>query len=306
MATGLTSAPRPQPEATDHPVLLSVIVLAWNNLELTRRCVDSVRRNTDTDYELIIVDNGSSPEAARYARDAADYAVLNSSNRGFAIGMNQGLATARGTFTAFCNNDVVLPDRWASQLVQTARSTPRAALVVPAVTAASNPLTVRESPVDRIDVLDPFSAPPPAVVYLLERELMLRLGGWDETYPIASGEDVDLCFTIWVNDLDIAFDQRVLVEHVSHATAIHLSDWQQVWASNRRQFLDKWMGDALPAQLDTCDPERFLRNRATARSAAGWMDQYFRIRDRGRERRENPPTHRSAALIRALRRYLRK
>ena len=68
----------------DDSLDLSVVVLAWDNLDLTRAFVDSVRRNTDVGYELIIVDNGSQSEAAAYARDAADHAILNDENRGFA------------------------------------------------------------------------------------------------------------------------------------------------------------------------------------------------------------------------------
>src|ERR1700682_1633164 len=122
---------------------LSVVVLAWDNLHHTRAFVESIRTNTDVSYELIVVDNGSQPEAADYARTRADRAVLNPDNRGFAPGMNQGLACAEGEYIAFCNNDSLVPPFWASRLVETARAHPRAAIVVPAITAASNPVTVR-------------------------------------------------------------------------------------------------------------------------------------------------------------------
>jgi GT2 family glycosyltransferase len=266
------------------PPDLSVVVLAWDNLHHTRAFVESVRANTDISYELIVVDNGSQPEAAEYAQAVADRAVLNSENRGFAPGMNQGLASSRGEYVAFCNNDCVLPPAWASRLVATARAHPRAGIVVPAITAASNPLTVRAEPGTDIAVLDSFSAPPAAVVYVMRRETMSALGGWEEEYEIASGEDVDLCFKVWVNDLDVVFDERVLVAHVGHATAARLDDWPQLWAVNRRRFLAKWMGRADPPRLTSCEPDRFVRNRATARSVAGWMDKYFTIRDRRLER----------------------
>jgi GT2 family glycosyltransferase len=281
-------------------IALSVIVVAWNNLDLTRGFVDSARRNTDVSYELIAVDNGSARDAAEYAREAADHAILNRENHGFAKGMNQGLAIARGEYVAFCNNDTVLPEAWASRLLETARANPRAAIVVPAITVASNPATVRTEPGDEIEAIDPFSAPPAAVVYVMRRQLMRDIGGWEEEYEIASGEDVDLCFKVWANDLDVFFDSRVLVDHVGHATAELLDDWESLWMRNRRHFLDKWMGTQDPPRLATCDPERFARNRATARAAASWMDKYFTIRDRRLGQSRTTSTSRAGRLARVI------
>lgn len=291
---------------------LSVVVLAWDNLHHTRAFVESVRQNTDVPYELIIVDNGSEDDAVEYARSTADRPILNPENRGFAPGMNQGLTAATGEFVAFCNNDTVVPPAWASRLLETARSHPRAALVVPAITASSNPVTIRSEPGEAIEVLEPFSAPPAAVVYLMRRDLVLELGCWDEDYEVASGEDVDLCFKAWVNDLDIVYDQRVLVEHAGHATASKLEGSQQRWIRNRRHFLAKWIGDRDPPRLESCDPQRFDRNRATARAVARWMEKYFTIRDRRLEQelraaelRSGSRGKRLRAAARSLRRRLR-
>ena len=289
---------------------LSVVVLAWDNLHHTRAFVESVRQHTDVPYELVIVDNGSAREAAEYAESVADRSRLNPENRGFAAGMNQGLAISLGEFVAFCNNDTVLPAAWASRLLETARAHPRAGIVVPAITVASNPVTVRAEPGEAVEVLEPFSAPPAAVVYLMRRELVLELAGWDEEFEVASGEDVDLGFKVWVNDLDIVFDQRVLVEHVGHATASRLEGSQQRWIRNRRHFLAKWIGSVDPPRLTSCDPERFERNRATARSVARWMEKYFTIRDRRLEQElaaaAGAPRFRGLrAMSRSLRRRLR-
>ena len=279
-------APAPPPTFPVAPVEpeLSVVVPAWDNLTFTQLFVDSVRRNTDVPYELIVVDNGSEWEAANYARAAADQVVLNETNLGFARGMNQGLALARGRYVAFCNNDAVLPPDWASPLLESARRHPNAAVVVPAVTAARNPVNVRSVPGTDVAVLPPFSAPPAAIVYVMPTDVVCRLGAWGEEYEIASGEDVDLCFKAWVNDLDVVYDERVLVQHVGKGSASRLDDWQALWAKNRQRFLDKWMGDGVAPRLDSCDPERFARNRETARAVAEWMDRYFAMRDREDQR----------------------
>jgi glycosyltransferase involved in cell wall biosynthesis/GT2 family glycosyltransferase len=279
VVAGTTAAPPPRRPAAPAEPDLTVVVLAWDNLVLTQRFVESVRRHTDVPYELVVVDNGSAWEAANYAALAADRAVLNDTNRGFSPGMNQGLEAARGEWVAFCNNDTVVPPGWATTLLETARSHPDAGIVVPAITAANNPVNVRTEPGTTVEVLDAFSAPPAAVVYLARADVMRALGGWGEEYEIASAEDVDLAFKVWVNDLDIVFDSRVLVEHVSKGTASRLDDWEALWAANRRRFLDKWVGAAEVPRLPGCDPQRHARNRGTARGVAQWMDRYFTLRD---------------------------
>ena len=109
--------------------------------------------------------------------------------------------------------------------------------------------------------------------------LIRALGGWSERYAVASGEDLDLAFSVWVNDLDIVFDSRVLVDHVGKVTASGLDDWRGLWLRNRQLFLDVWGGRGEVPQLDTCDPERFARNRETARGVVGWMSRFFNERD---------------------------
>jgi GT2 family glycosyltransferase len=285
MPSGTVSAPPPRPDPAPDPEL-SVVVLAWDNLEYTQAFVESVRRNTDVPYELVIVDNGSAPEAADYAEAAADVAVLNERNRGFSPGMNQGLAASKGAYVAFCNNDTVMPPAWASMLLATARDHRGAGIVVPAITGGvNNPATIREVPGTAVEALAPFSAPPPAVVFLMPTEVVRGVGGWGEEYLVASGEDVDIAFKVWVNDLDIVFDERVLVEHVGKVSSSKLEDWEARWAENRRVFLEKWTGDGEVPRLDSCDEATFARNRATAGSVAGWMTRYFAARDRERAAR---------------------
>ena len=196
--------------------------------------------------------------------------------------MNQGLAVATGRHVAFCNNDTVMPPGWASPLVETADAHPNAGIVVPALTAAGTDQTVRSEPGEAIIVIPPFSGPPPAVIFVMPRPVVEAIGGWGEEYLVASGEDVDIGFKVWVNGLDIVFDERVLVDHVGKVSASKLDDWQARWAENRQIFLDKWAGDGEVPRIDSCDEQTFARNRAIAASVAEWMGKYFRARDKAR------------------------
>jgi GT2 family glycosyltransferase len=249
-------------------------------LHLTQACMQSLRENTDVPYEIVLVDNGSAPEAAAYVKQAGDQVVLNEQNLGFAKGMNQGLALARGEYVAFLNNDTVLPPGWASRLLEVAHE--EVGIVVPALTAAGNERTVRQQPGDAVETLRPFEAPPSAVLYVMRTDVVRQLEGWGEEYEVASAEEIDLCFKVWVNGLNIVYHQGVLVDHVGKGTvSAKLGDWSGRWAENRRQLFTKWTArDVAVPRLDTCPPEEFERNLEIARSVAGWMAQYFRARDR--------------------------
>lgn len=260
---------------------LTVVVLTWDGLEESRRCILSVRENTDVPYELVIVDNGSRSDAAAFAHQAADRAILNPTNRGFAPGMNQGLAAATGEFIAFCNNDTQLPIGWASTLLEDFEEHPQAGIVIPAVTAAGNPRTVRSAPGTEVEVLLPFGEFPSGVIYVMRREVAQQVGGWNERYPVASAEDLDLCFTVWANDLSVVFDQRILVRHTSQATvSTKLDDHRELYRSNLELFLDRWASAAsdIP-RLEGCDPDRFEANLARAATAVHWIRRLLETRD---------------------------
>jgi|GEM_PF-2728620 len=264
------------------PPVISLVVLAWNQLPLTTRCVDSLRRGTDVPYELVVVDNGSEPEAAVFARAVADIAVLNETNLGFAAGMNRGLAVCRGEYVAFINNDTEFPAGWASLLLDTFAAHPGAGLVLPAVTAAGNPFAVRETPGTAQVVVPRFRVLPSGVVYVMPRSTAVALGGWSEEFAVASREDLDLLFKVWVNDLNVVLDERVLVDHESSATVrTQLPDRRQRWEANWDVFVAKWTADnAAVPRLPSCSPEAFAGGLERARIAATWMERWYDARFR--------------------------
>ena len=258
---------------------LSLVVLAWNKLELTRRCVDSIRSGTHGEYELILVDNGSTDGGAEYATEAADKAVINPENLGFAAGNNSGLVVATGTYVAFINNDTVLPPRWDVSLTEILDTEPQAGMVLPAVTAAGNPVTVRTEPGETVEALLPFGEFPSGVVVVLRRSQIEALGGWNEGYERASGEDLDLAFTVWAHGLDVVLDSRVLVEHASQASMKDVPALTELYRKNLERFLDRWDTGPDGPLLDTIGHEDYLRNLERARTAVAWIRRLLMARD---------------------------
>jgi GT2 family glycosyltransferase len=265
--------------------LLSLIVLSWNNLDLTTSCVDSLRRNSDVHHELIIVDNGSTDGSREFARDVSDLAVTNAENLGFAAGMNSGLRVASGRYVAFINNDTTFPPAWASQVLETFEGHTDGGIVAPAVTAAGNPVTVRETPGHGRIVLTPFGELPSGVVYVMPTELIKGLGGWNEDYKTASAEDLDLAFTVWAHGYSIVVDERVLIEHESQASVSKLPDRKALYRENLEQFLDRWESIPLGSTplVGSIDPETFTANQERALTAVIWIRRMLEAREEARE-----------------------
>jgi hypothetical protein len=92
---------------------LSVIVVNWNTRELLRACLASVQKHTaGLDYELIVVDNGSSDGSPAMVRAEFPEAVRieNPDNRGFAVANNQGIRAAQGQAVLLLNSDTELTE----------------------------------------------------------------------------------------------------------------------------------------------------------------------------------------------------
>jgi len=96
--------------------LTSIIILTYNQLQYTKKCIESIFQNTRKPFELIVVDNGSTDGTVEYleseVRDRNRTVVIkiikNSENKGFAGGNNQGIAAATGDYILLMNNDVVV------------------------------------------------------------------------------------------------------------------------------------------------------------------------------------------------------
>jgi glycosyltransferase involved in cell wall biosynthesis len=98
---------------------LSFIVLNLNGGPLLREALQSIERQTFTDYEVLVVDNGSydrSWDLQCLARPGW-YLLRLETNRGFSEGNNIAFARATGAVIALINNDVILDPDWAARIM---------------------------------------------------------------------------------------------------------------------------------------------------------------------------------------------
>ncbi len=100
-------------------MLISIIVPVYNSATCLKRCIDSVVAQTYTDWELILVDDGSTDDSANICDDYAkrDSRILawHLANGGVGRARNFGLSQAHGDWITYCDSDdEMLPESLAT------------------------------------------------------------------------------------------------------------------------------------------------------------------------------------------------
>lgn len=156
-----------------------------------------------TDFEVIVVDDGGGIPAAiiEQARATINVRVVTQEHRGPATARNRGVAAATGACIAFTDDDCTVDRGWLRALERALEARPDA--FVGGVTVVSGGGSVYDVASQNVlDFLYEYfeSIPAPTTLRFFatnnvacRRDLLLSLGGFDETFPRAAAEDRDLC-----------------------------------------------------------------------------------------------------------------
>jgi hypothetical protein len=134
MAIGITTSAKTltastknhEETATDLP-RVSIIMLNWNSIDDTRECLESLKKITYPNYDVIVVDNGSEGDDAKllsYEYGNQTMIISNAENLGFPEGNNVGIRQALKKGSDFClllNNDTTVDPEFLTELVSAAR-----------------------------------------------------------------------------------------------------------------------------------------------------------------------------------------
>lgn len=147
--------------------LVSIITVNFNQTEVTGEFLDSVRRLTYPNCEVIVVDNGSSDSPGpAFQRQHPEVRYIESGeNLGFSGGNNLGIRAARGDYFLFVNNDTELTEDLVDRLVGRMRSDSGIGMVCPLIRyfdrsdiiqyagyTKMNPVTARNATVGQYEV----------------------------------------------------------------------------------------------------------------------------------------------------------
>lgn len=223
---------------------VSVIIPTFNRSGYLRQAVASVLAQTYSDFEIIVVDDGSTDDtAATVARfDDLRIVYLHQDNAGRSVARNFGMARARGEFIAFLDDDdLFLPHKLAVQAAFL-EAQPDVGLVgafTQLVGSDGTPLALRETwqMESRLTLLDCLYACPLATCsVLLRRSWLTALDHWFDP-AMDRAEDKDFWVRLLLAGCEMRWTQDVVSAYRQHANSSQ-QDQEGYYVGNLR-LLDK-------------------------------------------------------------------
>lgn len=248
---------RSRPAPVPQHGLTSIIIATHNQFSLTKACIDSIRLLTDEPYELIFVDNASTDGTVEYLRSLDATVIENNTNRGFPAAVNQGIEAARGGNILLLNNDTIVTTGWLRRMLDVLHSDERIGLVGPVSNNVSGEQRV-EVGYDHLSELDGWAwdwgrehgyelLETDRLVgfcLLFKREVVTRIGTFDERFGIGCFEDDDFCRRANAAGFKSVIAGGAFVHHVGSATFRASGvDFVAVMRENRQRYEQKWNGN---------------------------------------------------------------
>lgn len=108
-------------DGKDRRPLISVVIPNWNGKKHLPLCLDSLKKQTYTHFETIVVDNGSEDGSVSFLE--SNYSgfvkiVQLDKNYGFDRGTNEGIKVSKGEYIATLNNDTEVHEDWLKELIK--------------------------------------------------------------------------------------------------------------------------------------------------------------------------------------------
>ncbi len=225
--------------------LISIVVICWNSAAYLSKCLDSLRTQALADFEIVIIDNGSSDHAVENLQEKTsglEFQIkILDRNEGFAKANNIGIRLARGKWIALLNVDAFPEPDWLEKLLQAANQNPEYSSFASRQIQANTPerldgagdvyhvsglawrhyynLPTEKFGHQAAEVFSPCGA---AALYL--REEFLHAGGFDEDY-FSYFEDIDLGFRLRLAGKKCLYVAEAVVHHVGSASTGKRSDF---------------------------------------------------------------------------------
>lgn len=241
--------------------LVSVIVVTYNNLELTKTCLASLDAYTHyPNLEIIVVDNASSDGSPAFLEQWVKGApnrklILNDDNRGFAAANNQGLAIAQGGYLTLLNNDTHVTRGWVSTMTRHLQRDPGIGLLGPVTNNIGNEAKIDITYANMDEMLKLAASyanrhigkvfPLHTAAFfcvMMPRSTYERVGSLDEAFGRGFFEDDDYCRRVEQAGLRVVCAEDVFIHHHLSASfkKLRSADREALFEQNKATYEAKW------------------------------------------------------------------
>ncbi|KJR40232.1 glycosyl transferase family 2 [Candidatus Magnetoovum chiemensis] len=215
---------------------VSVVVPVYNGEQHIRQCLDALVSQSfgKNDYEIIVADDGSTDNTPAIVKS---YSVkyIRQENRGPASARNLGVRNALGEIILFTDADCAPSNNWVQEMLRPLLSdSDNIAAVKGVYRTSQTSKTARFAQAEFeeryemlkkhkfIDMVDTYSA-------AFKKEIFLKVGGFDESFPEANNEDTELSYKLSLAGYKMVFNPNAVVSHLKHPDTLVKYARQKFW-----------------------------------------------------------------------------
>ncbi len=212
----------PLPPPLPNPPRISVVICAYNAERTMDACLASLRELRYPNYEVVVVDDGSTDRTAEIARRYPEFRLISQPNRGLSVARNVGMEAASGEIVAYTDSDCVVDPDWLTYLAYKFVQSDFAGvggpnLPPPEDSAVAAYVAAAPGGPTHVLVSDEVAEHIPGCNMAFRRQVLRQIGGFDPLHR-AAGDDVDVCWRLQNEGYRIGFSAAAQVWHFRRNT----------------------------------------------------------------------------------------